>query len=357
MRKHIWIILGLFLILVLASCAGVQNNRSQNNIFETGESQAKLRSIQSRTFDITDRNRLLRIIIATLQDLGFVIDDADETLGTVSGTKRARYSLHTNELRMTVSIRPRGTQQMIIRGSAQNNLQTVEDPEPYQQFFSALSRALFFEGTVNSIAGNTVNNSQKGQKLASISKDVSFTEVYLRRQPVEISNEMKITNMLAEYDFFDRTKNPQGSFENALINNNDGTVTDRATSLMWQMSGSSSSLDSRSAKEYVKQLNRQRFAGYADWRIPTIEELASLMKRTRRNGVYIDPVFDDNQTTCWSADTSEGINSIYIGIWIVDFRQAQILKADDFKSAGHTAPVSSLRKNYMNYVKAVRSAK
>jgi hypothetical protein len=109
-RKHASIIFSLFLILPLASCVGLQNNRLQNNIFETTESQAKLRSIQSRTFDITDRNRLLRIIIATLQDLGFVIDDADETLGTVSGTKRARYSLHTNELRMTVSIRPRGTQ-------------------------------------------------------------------------------------------------------------------------------------------------------------------------------------------------------------------------------------------------------
>jgi hypothetical protein len=299
----------------------------------------------------------LRIIIATLQDLGFVIDDADETLGTVSGTKRARYSLHTNELRMTVSIRPRGTQQMIVRGSAQNNLQTVEDPEPYQQFFSALSRALFFEGTVNSIAGKTANNSQKEEKLASLSKDVSITEVYLRRQPVEISNEMKITNMLSEYDFFDRSKNPHGSFKNVLVDNKDGTVTDRATGLMWQMSGSSGSLDHRSAKEYVMQLNWQRFAGNADWRIPTIEELASLIKRIRRNGVYIDPIFKGKQTICWSADTDEGINSIYMGIWIVDFRQGQILKADEFKSAGHTAPVSSLRKNYMNYVKAVRSAK
>lgn len=150
-----------------------------------------------------------------------------------------------------------------------------------------------------------------------------------------------------------------GEYVSVLVDNNDGTVTDRATGLMWQMTGSSSSLDNRSAKEYVMQLNWQRFAGYADLRMPTIEELASFIKRTRRKGVYIDPVFKGKQTTCWSADTGEGVNQLYSGAWIVDFRQGQILKADYLKTAGisHTGAQGPLRKNDMNYVKAVRSAK
>jgi hypothetical protein len=135
MEKRVHTIFSLLLVLALVSCAG-----KQQNILETSEPQVKLRSMQSRVFDITDQNLLLRTIIATFQDLGFVIDDAEESLGTVSGTKRSGYSL-----RMTVSIRPRGTQHMIVRSNIQFNLQTIEEPEPYQYFFSTLSKALFLE--------------------------------------------------------------------------------------------------------------------------------------------------------------------------------------------------------------------
>jgi len=135
LKEPIKQIIIFILILTFYACAA-----RQRNILEANYSQVRLRSIQSRVFDYTDRNRMLRTIIATLQDLGFVIDDADENLGTVSGTKRSGYSL-----RMTVSIRPKGNTQLIVRSNAQFNLQTVDDPEPYQQFFSALSKALFLE--------------------------------------------------------------------------------------------------------------------------------------------------------------------------------------------------------------------
>ncbi|CAB1064479.1 hypothetical protein D1BOALGB6SA_9275 [Olavius sp. associated proteobacterium Delta 1] len=81
---------------------------------------------------------MLRTVIATLQDLGFIVDKADDVLGAVSATKLDRYTL-----RMTVTVRPRGATQLLVRVNAQYELIAVEDPEPYQQFFDALSQSIF----------------------------------------------------------------------------------------------------------------------------------------------------------------------------------------------------------------------
>ena len=105
----------------------------------TSESQLQKRSYQTRAFDTTDKQKVLRATISTLQDMGFVIDRADATLGSVSATKLDVYLL-----KITVSVRPRG-QQMIVRANAQYNLTPVEDPKPYQDFFNSLSKSLFLQ--------------------------------------------------------------------------------------------------------------------------------------------------------------------------------------------------------------------
>jgi hypothetical protein len=121
-------------VLLLAGC---QTN-SRDQVLAISESQLALRQIQSRAFDTTDRNVMLRTVIATLQDLSFVIDEADERLGSVSGTKLDGY-----HLRMTVSIRPKGETQLLVRANAQYNQKAVDDPEPYQRFFVALEKSTF----------------------------------------------------------------------------------------------------------------------------------------------------------------------------------------------------------------------
>jgi len=102
------------------------------------ESQVRLRSIQSRRFDTSDKTKTLRAVMATLQDLGFVIDKADNILGTVSATKLRGY-----QMRITVTVKPYGESQLLVRANAQYNLRAIEEPEPYQQFFAALEKAMF----------------------------------------------------------------------------------------------------------------------------------------------------------------------------------------------------------------------
>ncbi len=99
--------------------------------------QVELRAIETlASFDTSDKLLTIRSVIATMQDLGFVIDKADEVLGTVSGTKLSGYAM-----RMTVTVRTSGAKQLLVRASAQYNLQAVSDPAPYQQFFAALEKS------------------------------------------------------------------------------------------------------------------------------------------------------------------------------------------------------------------------
>lgn len=131
--------LGVCVILVIAGLALTAcQTDSRKQLLAVSESQVALRSMQTRAFDTTDREATLRTVMATMQDLGFVIDKADAVLGTVSGTKLDRYAL-----RLTVTVRPRGETQLLVRANAQYNIEPVEEPEPYQQFFSALEKAMF----------------------------------------------------------------------------------------------------------------------------------------------------------------------------------------------------------------------
>jgi hypothetical protein len=82
----------------------------------------------------------MRTVIATLQDLGFVIDKADHAIGTVTATRLERHAL-----RMTVTVRAKGEERMLVRTNAQYRSRPVRDPEPYRDFFASLQKAMFLE--------------------------------------------------------------------------------------------------------------------------------------------------------------------------------------------------------------------
>ena len=132
MRNKVVLILLVFSLFVVG-CA-----TTQQRLLDSDSSQVQLRSIQTRAFDTKDKEKTLRTVMSTLQDLGFVIDKADATLGTVSATKLSNYAL-----RITVIVRPRGETQLLVRANAQYNVQPITDPEPYQQFFVALEKSMF----------------------------------------------------------------------------------------------------------------------------------------------------------------------------------------------------------------------
>lgn len=128
--------LSLMVVMAISLLAGCQS--TSERLLDSDQSQLKLRSIQTKRFDTADKEKTMRSVIATLQDLEFVIDKADLAVGVVSATKLSGYML-----KMSVTVNPRGDKQMIVRANAQYNVTPVTDPEPYQRFFAALSKSMY----------------------------------------------------------------------------------------------------------------------------------------------------------------------------------------------------------------------
>ena len=147
---------------------------SKDQILLSESSQVKMRSIQTRVFDTTDRDKIMRAVISTLQDLYFDLDVIDHESGIVTGKKLYQsggawennptyYTYKTDNLvifsnnyrtygpfqyrnnltRLSVSIRPKGETQLRVRASIQHNIRAIEEPEIYQQFFKLLRESQF----------------------------------------------------------------------------------------------------------------------------------------------------------------------------------------------------------------------
>lgn len=94
-----------------------------------------------------------------------------------------------------------------------------------------------------------------------------------------------------------------------------GTVRDKATGLVWQQAGSDYPVTWHETREYISGLNKTRFAGRHNWRLPTVNELMSLLTDVPRAGdLCIEPVFDPTERWLWSADRCTFTSAWYVSV-------------------------------------------
>ncbi len=125
-------------VMLLHGCAAPKPGQ---DLLAPTEAQMKLRSFQTRTFDTNDRKVAMRGVIAALQDLGFIIERANEPLGLVTAARFAEGNLSV--VGITVTVRPQTDGRMMVRANAIFNNTPIEDPKVYQNFFATLERSLF----------------------------------------------------------------------------------------------------------------------------------------------------------------------------------------------------------------------
>ena len=143
--------------------------------------------------------------------------------------------------------------------------------------------------------------------------------VTLRSEPTalttaEIRSAIRRRGFTAYLPPSDPTGQPEqviGTFRNSFKPHG-SFVVDRATGLMWERS-TSGPFTSEQAENHLRRLNQSQHGGFSNWRIPTIEELASL---TQAKGVPTDflvpevrlvlnpKYFDGRYYFCRSSDRS-----------------------------------------------------
>jgi hypothetical protein len=113
-----------------------------------------------------------------------------------------------------------------------------------------------------------------------------------------------------------------------LSNFANAAVLDRETGLVWERAPSTSFFDWFTASNHCVQLN---LGGRKGWRLPTIQDLASLIDPTQSNpSLPSGHPFTFQLPYYWSATTGASLPSV---AWLVDFRNGNAFA--DGKSGGN----------------------
>ncbi len=171
------------------------------------------------------------------------------------------------------------------------------------------------------------DNQEPTEKIAATTEPKTSSPKYsLRQTPRDDLSINEVKEMLKKYDFHCKTNewskewaNQQGKgiynqYKEKAINGNK-IIIDYATGLTWQQSGSDNYMIYQRIQAYLNNLNKSQFAGFNDWRLPTLEEAMSLMEPQKSdNGLHINPLFDKTKLIIWTADLSKASSA-----WAVDF--------------------------------------
>jgi hypothetical protein len=154
-------------LCVIASLTACQQTIPKEAL-QLSQESFELRQLQTRSFSTTNEKKLLIAGAGVLQDLGYNIDESETGLGVIVGSKDrdateagqvaalggGSMPIDKNQkIRASLITRPAGKGKTNLRVTLQrivwntqgqvSKVQSIEEPEIYQDFFDKLSKAVF----------------------------------------------------------------------------------------------------------------------------------------------------------------------------------------------------------------------
>lgn len=90
---------------------------------------------------------------------------------------------------------------------------------------------------------------------------------------------------------------------------------DPATGLVWQKAGSRYPMTWQEARAYCSGLAEEQWAGLSGWRLPTVDELLTILRPPARAGdLCLESAFDPRQRWLWSEDRASFMAAWYVSV-------------------------------------------
>jgi hypothetical protein len=171
------------------------------------------------------------------------------------------------------------------------------DPQEWAQAFFAFSSLLFSSLLITF-------DSALGQNAGGVLSDTGQTKCY--------NNSGEIPCPAPGEAFCGQDGNYQGPQPAFQVNADGLVVTDLNTGLMWQRADDGAARAWAAAITYCDNLV---LGGYSDWRLPSCQELVSIVDYGRHNPA-INPAFGSRSEYYWSGSTTAGYPD---DAWAVQF--------------------------------------
>lgn len=312
-------IVGVLVVIVILVVVVIKPFSSS----EEGSNQARVQAGQTKQKSLTEEERVelqrkerqfkhkLRLA-KNLLDRGLIQKAVEklEEAETFMTTPESRQLVENMKLKVLERKDDEAFKKALSTGS-------ISDVEDYLKQYPSGGHVNEANGALNRLKEEKKQEKAEQQRiLAAMTK--------LRSQYKDLSvNDVK--RMLNERGFFERYYNKSGDFKNYFevrTINQGKIVVDYATGLIWHQFGSESYMSIERVKPWLVDLNQQEYAGYSDWRLPTLEEAASILEsKESRFGLFIDEVFASEQRFIWTGDTFGKAKG-----WVIDFYSGDVNK-------------------------------